>query len=348
MRNKAVVIPALSVLLVCVVLIASGIGAVSISPLQVCGILLNKIGINTGIEFTTQQEAILIAIRLPRVLLALLVGVALAVSGASLQGLFQNPLTEPGLIGVSSGASLGAVFVVVMGQQHLDSVVTFLGIYAMPIASFLVALLVTILVYKLSQNQGRTIVNTVLLAGIAVNALAAALTGMLIYYANDAQLRSITFWSLGSFGGATWNNVLAIAPLIICALVVLLKLSKPLNAFVLGESNAIYVGVNIERTKKVVVMAAALAVGASVAVSGIIMFVGLVVPHILRLISGPDNRLLLPASALLGGTLLIVADLFSRTIFHPAEVPIGIVTSLIGAPFFIYILLNQRKKQTNF
>lgn len=348
MCKKTVIIPLLVLLLLAAIVLGCGIGAVYISPAQVFAALLKQLGINLPVEYSAQQEAVLLAIRLPRVVLALLVGSALAISGAALQGLFQNPLTEPGLIGVSSGATLGAVAVVVMGQKWFAAAMVLLGIFTLPVASFITALIVTILVYRLSQNGGKTIVSTVLLAGIALNAMAAALTGMLIYYASDAQLRSITFWTLGSLGGATWNNVSAIAPFILIAITVLIKKSKSLNAFALGESNAAYIGINTERTKQLIIVLTAMAVGASVAVSGIIMFVGLIVPHILRLISGPDNRSLLPASAMLGASLLIIADIVARTIFHPAEIPIGIVTSLIGAPFFIYILLNQRKKQVVF
>lgn len=348
MRKKTVIIPLLAALLIAAIVFGCGIGAVYISPTQVISIFFSKLNIQLPVGFTNQQEAVLLAIRLPRVVLGLLVGAALAISGAALQGLFQNPLTEPGLIGVSSGATLGAVSVVVMGQKWFTGVMVVLGIFTLPVASFVTALVVTVLVYRLSQNGGKTIVSTVLLAGIALNAMAAALTGMLIYYASDAQLRSITFWTLGSLGGATWSGISTVAPFIIIAVLVLIRMSKPLNAFALGESNAAYVGIRTERTKQVIIVLTAMAVGASVAVSGIIMFVGLIVPHILRLISGPDNRLLLPATALLGASLLIIADIVARTVFHPAEIPIGIVTSLIGAPFFIYILLNQRKKQMVF
>lgn len=348
MKKAVVALPVLTALLILVALISCGTGAVEISPAQVCAIIAKQVHLPLPVEYNTQQEAVLLAIRLPRVVLALLVGAALAVSGTALQGLFQNPLTEPGLIGVSSGATLGAVAIVVLGHQWFAPLIATLGIYALPVASFCTALAVTILVYRLSQYGGKTMVNTVLLAGIAFNALAGALTGVLIYYASDAQLRSITFWTLGSLGGATWENVSAILPFILLAIPVLLFMSKSLNAFTLGESNAAHLGINTERTKQLVIVLSTMAVGAAVSVSGIIMFVGLIVPHMLRLLSGPDHRTLLPASALLGATLLVLADVLARTVFHPAEIPIGIVTSLIGAPFFIYILLDQRKKTAAF
>lgn len=340
-----VLIPFLIILLIIAVILGCGTGAVAVAPAQVIAILAKQLHINLPVEFSAQQESVLIAIRLPRMVLSVLVGAALAISGTALQGLFRNPLTEPGLIGVSSGATLGAVAIVVMGERWFSPLTHILGIYTLPLASFTTAFMVTIIVYRLSQSGGKTIVSNVLLGGIAFNAMASALTGMLIYYASDAQLRSITFWTLGSLGGATWNNVNATGPFVIVSIVIISSMSKSLNAFTLGESNAAHIGINTERTKQLIILLTAMAVGASVAVSGIIVFVGLIVPHVLRLLSGPNHRTLLPASALLGSTLLISADIVARTIFHPAEIPIGIVTSLIGAPFFIYILVNQRKKQ---
>lgn len=339
------VIVILVVLLACITLLGCGIGSVPISPAELWSIITGKFYTSGTVIHTAQQEAVFTAIRFPRVLLGIMAGAALAISGAALQGLFQNPLTEPGLVGVSSGATLGAASVVVMRSKLPFAVTSALGIYTLPVASFTTALVVTILVYRMSHYGGKTLVNTVLLTGIALNALASALTGFMIYYASDSQLRAITFWTLGSLGGATWSNISAVAPFVLTAVLILCGMGKQLNTFALGESNASYIGTRTETVKKAVIVLTAMAVGVSVAVSGVILFVGLIVPHVLRMIMGPDHRYLLPASALCGASLLVAADIFARTIFSPSEIPIGIVTSLIGAPFFIYILLTERKKQ---
>jgi len=281
-------------------------------------------------------------IRMPRVALGCLIGAALAVSGAVMQGLFRNPLADPGLVGVSSGAGLGAVAMIVLGTTALAPVTTMLGIYALPAAAFVGGLVVTLLLYRVSTRRGQTSVATMLLAGIALAALAGALTGILVFMADDRQLRDLTFWNLGSLAGATWVKVAAIAPVIFAALATAPFLAKGLNALALGEATANHLGIPVQRFKHVATGSVAAATGVSVAASGGIGFVGIVVPHLLRLVIGPDNRYLLPASALLGGILLILADSVSRTIVAPAELPIGIVTAVAGAPFFLWILLRKR------
>jgi ABC-type Fe3+-siderophore transport system, permease component len=336
-------LPVLIVLLLISALSGVGIGAVSIGPMQVMGILGKAIGINTDIVFESSQEAVLLSIRLPRVLLAVCTGAALAISGAAMQGLFRNPLADPGLIGISSGASMAAVFFIVSGVKQLIGLSDTLGIYALSVVTFTGAFLTTIVVYRLSQVSGRTVISMMLLAGIGVNALTSAITGMFTYSANDAQLRSIVFWTLGSLGGATWTNIIGILPFTLIPVFIMPGMAKSLNAFSLGENNALHLGVDIQRVKRTIIILSALCVGASVAVTGVIAFLGLVVPHIVRMLCGPDHRYLLPFSALAGAILLINADLISRTLFTPSEIPIGIITSIIGAPFFLYILLKERK-----
>jgi iron complex transport system permease protein len=213
---------------------------------------------------------------------------------------------------------------------------------ALPLAAFAGGLAATWLVYRLATRDGRTAVATLLLAGVALGAVAGAGTGLLLFLADDAQLRSVTFWSLGSLGGATWTALAGVAPLLLLALLVALALARPLNALLLGEAEAFHLGVRVERAKRMAVGVAALGVGAAVAVSGVIGFVGLVVPHLGRLALGPDHRRLLPASALLGAALLLLADLAARTVAAPAELPIGILTALVGAPFFLWLLLRER------
>lgn len=270
-------------------------------------------------------------------MLGMLVGAGLAVAGAAMQGLFRNPLADPGLLGISSGASLAAAMSVVLGFHAF-------GNYSLPVAAFTGSLLATMLIYMLSQDRGRVNATTMLLSGIAINALCGAGTGLMTFLATDEQLRSITFWSLGSLGGATWPTVLSAAPLILAGTLILPFMARALNALMLGESGASHLGVNVQTVKWSVVALVALSVGAGVAVAGTIGFVGLVVPHLLRLLTGPNHRTLLPASALLGAALLVLADLVSRTIAMPAEVPIGIITALLGAPFFLYLLRAGRKE----
>ncbi len=332
----------LMALLLAVVVLGLGIGAVAITPGQTLAILGAQVGIALPWEFTAQQQAVLLTIRAPRILLGVLVGAGLAASGAALQGLFRNPLADPGLIGVSSGAALAAVAVIVLGVPPLALASGGLGLYALPLAAFGGGLLATLLVAWLANHGGYAQLGTLLLAGIAINALAGAGTGLLTYLADDEQLRTLTFWSLGSLGGATWREVAAIAPPIGFALALIAWRARVLNALLLGDREAGHLGFAVERTKRILIVAAALAVGSAVAVAGIIGFVGLVVPHLLRLAQGPDHRFLLPGSALLGAALLVCADLLARTVVVPSELPIGIVTALLGGPFFLWLLWRQR------
>ncbi|MGE0501842.1 MAG: FecCD family ABC transporter permease [Rhizobiaceae bacterium] len=291
---------------------------------------------------SARDRVIVYDIRLPRIVLGILIGAALAVSGAVMQGLFRNPLADPGLVGVSAGAALGAVSVIVLGGTVLLPITAIFGFYALPMTAFAFALATTLLLYRIATRQGQTSVATMLLAGIAIAALASALMGLLIFMADDRQLRDLTFWNLGSLAGATWTKIAAVAPIIVVALATTGFVARGLNALALGEATARHLGVPVQRLKNVGIFAVSAAVGASVAVSGGIGFVGIVVPHLLRLLMGPDNRYLLPASALLGASLLLLADAVSRTIVAPAELPIGIVTAAAGAPFFLWILLRRR------
>lgn len=300
-------------------------------------------GATPGQEALSARDRIIVYdIRLPRVILGILIGAALAVSGAVMQGLFRNPLADPGLIGVSAGSGLGAVSVIVLGGSALAPFTAMFGSYALPLAAFGGGLITTIVLYNVATRQGRTSIATMLLAGIALGAMAVALTGILVYMADDRQLRDLTFWQLGSLAGATWVKIGASGPIIVLALAVTPFLAKGLNALSLGEATASHLGVPVQRLKYIAIVAVSGAIGASVAVSGGIGFVGIVVPHLLRLAIGPDNRYLLPASALLGGCLLLLADAVSRTIVAPAELPIGIVTAAVGGPFFLWILLRKR------
>ncbi|MEM8547552.1 MAG: iron ABC transporter permease [Pseudomonadota bacterium] len=295
-----------------------------------------------GREMALHERVVLFEIRAPRTVIGALVGAGLAVSGAILQGLFRNPLADPGLVGVSAGASLGALSAILLGGMLPASLAAIAGVYLVPLAAFVGGWSTTMTLYSIATRRGQTSVATMLLAGIALSALAMALTGLLFYFADDAQLRDMTFWSLGSLGGATWGKVAAVAPLMLVAMAAAPFLARGLNGLALGEAAASHIGIPVQRLKHLSILTVAVATGAGVAVSGGIAFIGIVVPHLLRLLVGPDHRYLLLNSALLGAALLLVADVLSRLIIAPAELPIGIVTALVGGPFFLWILLRQR------
>ena len=312
-----------------------GMGAVEIPPAQAFSIILSHAGITLGVEFEPRLDSILWNIRLPRVVLGILVGGGLGVAGASLQGVFRNPLAEPSIIGVSSGAAVGAVAAIVLGFSIFNT-------GGITMVAFLTSLLATSVVYLVARTYGQTEVTTLILAGIAVNATAGAFTGLLTYIADDEQLRSITFWMLGSIGGATWPVVSGVTPFFLVGLVLLPFWARSLNLLALGDRDARHLGVSTERVRLSVIVLCALVTGAAVSVAGIIGFVGLVVPHIIRLIVGPDHRFLLPASILGGATALLLADLFARTVVIPAELPLGVVTAMVGGPFFLWLVHRTR------
>ncbi|MBN8524159.1 MAG: iron ABC transporter permease [Planctomycetes bacterium] len=313
-------------------IIAIGVGPVPLDVRAVLGALFGDVD-----DATT---AIVLSIRLPRVALALLVGGGLAIAGATMQGLFRNPLADPGLIGVSSGAALAAVTVIVLGDGLFGGMA---GRFALPIAAFAGSLGTTWFVYRLARFCGRTHIATMLLAGIAINALCGAVIGVLVYVANDDQLRSLTFWQMGSLGRAGWPEVWMCLAIMLPAMIWLLTLGRSLNALVLGDSEAQYLGIDVQRCTRTAIILCALLVGAGVAVSGVIGFIGLVIPHLIRLLIGPDHRGVLPGAACAGGALLVAADMGARTAAAPAELPVGLLTAAIGAPFFLVLLLQQRR-----
>lgn len=321
-----------------------GMGAMEIPVKEVMVILLKKAGLFSGHEVSPQFEAVIHIVRLPRVVLGILVGAGLGISGAAVQGIFRNPLAEPGLIGISAGASLIAVGIIALEVGIITGLSNLLGYYLLAFGAFAGAGLAAMVVYQISRTDGRSNVATMLLAGIAINALAGALTGLITYLANEQQLRDITFWMLGSLGGATWETVTALVPFVLVPVILLPLMGKALNAFALGEAQADHLGLKINLVKRNVVVLSTMAVGASVAVSGIIGFVGLLVPHTVRLFIGVDNKYVLPASALLGALILTLADMIARTVVSPVELPIGVITALLGTPLFLYILIKDKKK----
>lgn len=342
--SRAGWITLLAILLFIVIIIATGKGAISMSPSQVVAILLSKAGIRLDVAYDDSMAAVLWTIRLPRVVLAVLIGAGLAVAGAALQGLFRNPLADPTLIGVSAGASFTAVLMILLQgiipvmQEH-----QLLRFYSLNLATFIGAIITALIVFRISRTRGQALMSAMLLAGIGMNALFNALTGFLTYNANEEQLRSITFWTLGSLGGANWQTVLGVLPFVLIPVVMLPRIGQALNVFALGEREAMHSGIATGALKRQLIIYAVMAVAAGVAVAGIIGFIGLVVPHIIRQVAGPDHRTLIPCSALAGAVLLTLADLLCRTIAAPAEIPVGIVTALVGTPVFIWLIVKQKK-----
>ena len=299
--------------------------------------------LNFGTEATKVEKIVVWELRFPRGIAAFLVGSTLAATGAVMQGLFRNPLADPGLIGVSAGASLAAAAGIVLGGTWFVGLYDILGFLLVPIFAFFGGIAVTFFIYTVSLTPKGVSVVTMLLAGIAINALAGAASGTLTYISTDQQLRDLAFWSLGSLGGVGWDQMMVISFLIVVNLIIL-KLGKGLNALLLGESEARHLGIDTKIFNRLCIILTALGVGVCVSVAGAIGFVGIVVPHLLRLVLGPDHRYLLPNSMLLGGVMLLIADILSKIISPPEEIPIGILTAAIGAPFFLWILLRHKRK----
>ena len=310
-----------------------------LSALAIGGVPLSLIEIVRG-EASKLDLTVFSEIRAPRVILAATVGASLAAAGAVLQGFFRNPLADPGLIGVSGGAALGAVSMIVLGSS-LDLPAAFAP-YTMPVAAIFGALCVTGALYLFSTYFGQFRIVTVLLVGIAFNALSSVGIGIFQYISNDAQLRSLIFWMMGSFGRAHWVTVVPCVLAMVSAVLILITKSNSLDKLQLGEYEAFHLGVDVKATKRDLVLLSAICVGAGVAVSGIIGFVGLVVPHIVRFTIGVRHKPLMIGSALAGGSLMVLADLLSRVVALPAEVPVGLVTSAIGAPFFLWLITKVK------
>jgi iron complex transport system permease protein len=318
--------------------IAASIGPAKISLVRIVAVLF---GGGSDLAVVNRDQIILMIIRLPRIAMSAIVGALLAGSGTIMQGLFRNPLADPGLIGVSAGAGLAAAAAIVVGDKIAPSLLTNAP-FLLPLAAFSGAMVTTVALYRLATSQGRTSIATMLLAGLALGALAGAGTGLLVFLADDRQLRDITFWMLGSLAGATWQKVAVIAPVLFFLIFSFPAVGRGLDLLTLGETEAFHLGVAVERLKWLLIVLVAAAAGTAVSVSGVVGFVGIIIPHLLRLVIGPGHRLLLPASACGGALLLLVADTFARTSAAPAELPIGIVTALIGAPFFLLLLLSSR------
>lgn len=323
--------------LVLVSLVSAGYGAYDIPLSDVIASAQHRIGLG-GAPLDRVGESVLWNVRLPRVVLALLVGASLGCAGALMQGVFGNPLAEPGVIGISAGAAVGAVASIALG-------LSFFGNWTITACAFVAGLVTVLLVYVLSRSGGKTEVVTLILTGIAVNAFAGALIGLFIFFADNAQITQITFWQLGSLSQATWPKVLAVLPCALLGLFIAPFYARKLDLLALGERSARHLGVDVERLRIALVLAVALLTASAVAVAGIITFVGLLVPHLLRMVHGPGHRFLIPGSALGGALVLAVGDLAARTVAEPAELPLGVLTALFGSPFFFWLLRRTRRKQ---
>ncbi|TQM32829.1 FecCD family ABC transporter permease [Nocardia bhagyanarayanae] len=324
--------------LVVLALASAAIGQVPTSPAEVAGSVLHRIGLDLGpLPAHPSGDVTLWEVRFPRVVLAMLVGAALATAGALLQGVFANPLAEPGVIGVSAGAAVGAGTVIVVGGA-------FVAAWSVAAAAFVAGLFTTLLVYLLARSNGRTEVVTLVLTGVAINAFAGGLIAFLLFVASPAARDQIVFWQLGSLNGANWDSVAVVAPLAALGVFAAIVVAPRLDLLALGESAARHLGVDVERLRRNVIVIVAVLATAGVAFTGIILFVGLIVPHLVRMIVGPGHRVLIPLSAIVGAVVLLAADVAARSLVDNADLPLGMLTSLIGGPFFFWLLRRTRAR----
>lgn len=321
------------------VLAGAAFGSATIPIPREVGILLHTIGLPVAQTWEEAEAVILLQLRLPRVLGAYVVGAGLATAGALMQGVFRNPLVDPYVLGSSAGAGLGAVLAMALSLRF-----TALGFGPVPLFAFIGALGAILLVYALARVGWRTPTTHLLLAGVAVSSLLASTMSVLLLYSRlaQAQLQSIFAWLLGGIGLSGWQELRLLVPLLLIALLASWMLSRPLDALALGEDSAQYLGISVEQVKLLGITAASLLTALSVSISGLLGFVGLIVPHTVRMLVGPRHRLLVPACALTGGTFLVLVDLAARTLLAPAEIPVGLLTALVGAPFFLWLLRRGR------
>lgn len=334
-KKNNIVTPVLLTMLLITLLIAIASGAVSISLADMAGSIKHLI---KGEAPANIHQGVFLQLRLPRVLLCAITGAILSVSGVLMQGLFRNPIVEPGLVGTSAGAAFGASVVYVLSANFSPELKAFAGTWLIPVFAFIGGLTATFIVYALAKNAKRVSILSLLLTGIAVNAVGLSGTGFMSYITRDPQARSITFWNLGTFTGASWIQVIITAIVATIIFIISFRYSKKLNTLLLGEEEAAYLGVDVTKLKIQVMVLNTAMVAVATAFVGVISFVGLIVPHIMRLVIGSDNKKLLPTSIISGSILLVWADMGARLLLAPAEIPVGIITSLVGAPVFIILL----------
>ena len=338
-NRPALAISFLTVLLMAALCCGVMTGPVTIKPLLVIKIWLHQLTCGwIDQSWPRIPETIVLQVRTPRVILGALVGMGLGSAGAAMQGLFRNPMAEPYVLGMSSGAAVGACLAMVLGVGKI------FGAFAIPILAFSGSTLTIFAVYHLSRTGGRVPTETLLLSGIAVGLFLYAVVSFLKISASVENLKNVVFWLMGSFSAATWTDVRIVALPLAAGVLVLCLLARELDIFQFGEETAAYLGMDTEAVKRLLLVACALVTGASVAVSGIIGFVGLIVPHLVRMLIGPRHRYLLPCSALGGAVFLVSCDTLSRLVSQPSEIPIGIVTAFVGAPYFVFLLKKRKKK----
>jgi len=332
------IITYLTVILGLTIVLTTTLGAAHISPFVVLKILITRLPLINNLiipSWSIGEATIILEIRLPRIILGVLVGAALGVAGTTMQGLFKNPMADPYIIGISSGAALGAISTIVFG-------LSIFGMYTIPLMAFMGAAAAIFLVYNIASVRGKLPVSTLLLAGIAMTLFLSAIISLLMYTAGE-KLHGIVFWLMGGLWGRNWNHVMMAFPFILLGTTVIYIFARDLNVMLLGEEPAQHLGIEVETLKKIMILSTSLITAAAVSVSGIIGFVGLIIPHVMRILVGPDHRILLPSSALVGGIFLVWTDTLARTIIAPTEIPVGIITALFGAPFFIYLLRTRKR-----
>ncbi|GAA1614178.1 FecCD family ABC transporter permease [Leucobacter chromiireducens] len=334
-RRATVLFIVLGAGLVVATLVAAALGQMQIPVVEVIGSLCRRAGLSCGAAAShVNTDAVLWEVRFPRVVLAVLVGAALASAGAIMQGVFGNPLADPGVVGVSSGAAIGASLMIVTGLAAGST-------FAIPLGAFVTGVTTALVVYSISRSRGKTQVITLILVGVAVNAFAGAALALMTFSATTNQREQIVFWQMGSLAGALWDSVATVLPLLAVGLVLAFTVAGKLDLLSLGDDAARHLGLNIERLRVFAIIIVAVLTATAVAFAGIIGFVGLVVPHIIRMVMGPGHRVLVPASALGGALLLVVADTFARTALPYAELPLGMITALVGGPFFFYLIKSS-------
>ncbi|HEX2925520.1 MAG TPA: iron ABC transporter permease [Ruminiclostridium sp.] len=330
-------IPAMLIVLLLVMVAATAVGAVYVPFFDTFKIILKNIGLLHNTTFAAGQEPIIFLVRFPRVLVAALAGMALASSGAVMQGMFRNPMADPGLLGISSGSGFGAVLAIKLG-------LTAVSIYFMPLFAFAGAFLAIFIVYILSYQKGKVPVLTLMLSGIAVSTFIGALTNIILTLSYDYQVKEFLFWSTGGLESRRWEHVQLVVLPILISVALMFVFSRDLNVLMLGEEEARSVGLSSGKIRTVLLILVSIATASAVCVSGAISFVGLIVPHIMRLLVGPNYKKLLPASCIGGAIFLVACDLISRVVVIPNEIGVGIVTALLGAPYFLYLLLRSKKE----
>ncbi|UVI32597.1 FecCD family ABC transporter permease [Paenibacillus spongiae] len=327
-------------LLAASIVISLSIGSAALPLGEVWGILLDQLpwAGNGDAKWDESSVAIVTQVRLSRILLAVLVGACLSLAGAGFQGVLRNPLADPFTLGVASGCSVGAAFLILFGYQ------TILGIWSIPIVAFATGMVTLVIVFTLARARGEMNVETLILSGVIVQAFLGAFVSFMVSLSSGV-VNEIMFWLMGSISGRGWEHVKVVLPFLFVGIPILIRYAQPLNLFIFGERHASHLGIHVERTKLIVLLTSTLLTAVAVSMTGVVGFVGLVVPHLVRLLVGPDYRLIIPLSAIGGSIYLVWADTLARTALSPKEIPLGVVTALIGAPFFAYLLYRRKMKQ---